>query len=212
MTRGRPHGPPYKTFTNQDPTYLHHLRTFGEVGICKNHAYQSSPSNRGVSKHLCNRGKLGVFIGYLPTHPPGTWKFYNPETRSIFKSRDVTWLDTMWGNYKKIKNPPRYETVVLDSDEENPKEISVGSITTVENPRNDFKVGRAPVQDTTLTEIIISNPTDNVPSISTPQRLGPTTRSMTRIGPTTRSMTQTDPTINLSSSIMRSLNSMSTRL
>ena len=68
----RPHGPPYKTFTKQDPTYLHHLHTLGEVGICKNHAYQSSPFNRGVSKHLCNRGKLGVFIGYLPTHPPGT--------------------------------------------------------------------------------------------------------------------------------------------
>ena len=45
VTRGRPQGPPHRTFTNQDPTYLHHLRTFGEVGICKNHAYSSSPSN-----------------------------------------------------------------------------------------------------------------------------------------------------------------------
>ena len=78
------------------------------------------------------------------------------------------------------------------------------------SPRNNFKAGRAPVQDTTPTEIII--PTDNLPSVSTPQHLGPTTRSMTRIGPTTRSMTRADPTINLSSSITRSLNSMSTRL
>ena len=75
VTRRRSQGPPYKTFTNQDPTYLHHLRTFGEVGICKNHAFSSSPFNRGVSKHLCNRGKLGVFVGYLPEHPPRTWKF-----------------------------------------------------------------------------------------------------------------------------------------
>ena len=35
---------------------------------------------------------------------------------------------------------------------------------------------------------------------------------MTRPGPTTRSMTQTDPTTDLSTSITRSLNSMSTRL
>ena len=69
---------------------------------CKDHAYQSSPSNCGVSKHLCNRGKLGVFIGYLPKHPPGTWKFYNPENKSIFKSRDVLWLNIMWGDYNKI--------------------------------------------------------------------------------------------------------------
>ena len=189
VTRGRPQGPPYQTFTNQDPTYLHHLRTFGEVGICKNHAYSSSPSNRGVSKHLCNRGKLGMFVGYLPEHPPGTWKFYSPKSKSIFKSRDVTWLNTVWGDYQKIKNPPRYETIVLDSDEENPEELSLGSITTVDSPRNNFEAGRAPIQDSTPTEISIPTPTQDLQSIATPPRLGPTTRSMTRTDPTRTSVT-----------------------
>ena len=128
----------------------------------------------------------------------------------------------MWGDYEKIKNPPRYETIVLDSDEENPEELSLGLITTIDSPRNNFEPGRAPVQDSTPTEISIPAPTQDLQSITMPSRLGPTTRSMTRKdptttsvtrpGPTTRSMTQTDPTTDLSASITRSINSMSTRL
>ena len=127
----------------------------------------------------------------------------------------------MWGDYGKIKNPPRYETIVLDSDKENPEELSIGSITTINSPRNNFELGRALVPDPTPTEISIPTPTANLQSVSTP-RLGPTTRSMTRAdqartsvtqtGPVTRSMTRADPSTNLSASITRSLNTMSTRL
>ena len=92
----------------------------------------------------------------------------------------------------------------------------------MDSPRNNFEAGRAPVQDSTPTELSILTPTQDLQSVTTPLQLGPTTRSMTRTdpttssttrpGPTTRSMTQTDPTIDLSTSITRSLNSMSTRL
>ena len=92
----------------------------------------------------------------------------------------------------------------------------------MDSPRNNFEAGRAPVQDSTPTEISIPTPTQDLQSVTTPLRLGPTTRSMTRTdptatsttrpGPTTRSMTQTDPTTDLSTSITRSLNSVSTRL
>ena len=32
--------------------------------------------------------EMGIFLGYLPNHRPGTWKFYSITSNSILKSRD----------------------------------------------------------------------------------------------------------------------------
>ena len=74
----------------------------------------------------------------------------------------------MWGDYNKIKNPPRYKTVVLDSDKEEPEEISLGSITTMESPRNNFEAGRAPVQDTaTERSVFLNDARIQLPTVKT---------------------------------------------
>ena len=132
MTRGRTLGLLYRVFCKKDPPYVQLLRSFGEAGICRDSQYHSQEESRGVNKHLINRGKLGIFVGYLPNHPPGTWKFYDPITRRIFKSRDVTWLNKPYGEYINIGIAPNISVVVPDSDEDINDKLSIGSISTVD--------------------------------------------------------------------------------
>ena len=60
-------------------------------------------------------------------HPPGTWKFFDPSTRNILKSRDVTWLDKSYGRYLHTVNAPNLPITVPDSGEDL-EEISIGSL------------------------------------------------------------------------------------
>ena len=65
---------------------------------------------------------IGQAIKNLPiNHSRHTYKFFNPYTKKVFTSRNVTWTGLTWGEYKKI-NMENYfykTVVVLDSDEEN---------------------------------------------------------------------------------------------
>jgi hypothetical protein len=55
---GTDHKTPHERFFNNQPAYLHHLRTFGEVGIVAD-----KPGPRIKSK-LADRGLLCVSVGY----------------------------------------------------------------------------------------------------------------------------------------------------
>ena len=193
VTRGRPLGPPYRVFCKKDPPYVYHLRSFGEVGICRDGQYRNRHESQGVNKHLLNRGKIGIFVGYLPDHPPGTWRFYDPSTKKIFKSRDVTWLEKSYGEYTKNTNAPNFSVIVPDSDEDLQDELSVGSISTSsqESINQDNLVDRTPDQvDENISEVgreeMSVQPTveSTVHTTYTP----PVTRSATRnqrLGPLT---------------------------
>ena len=139
VTRKCTLGPPYRVFCKNDPSYVKHLRSFGEVGICRDGQYRSRGESRGINKHLIDRGKLGVFVGYLPNHPAGTWKFFDPKTRKIFKSRDVTWLDIRYGEYMKNLNVPNLNIIVPDSDEDLDDAVSIGSLSTTEPIEENFE-------------------------------------------------------------------------
>ena len=57
-------------------------------------------------------------------HPRHTFKFFNPYTKKVFTSRNVTWTGLTWGEYEKI-SPENYfhkTVIVLDSDKENEDE------------------------------------------------------------------------------------------
>ena len=212
VTRGRPLGPPYRVFCKKDPTYVYHLRSFGEVGICRDGQYRSRHEYQGVNKHLLNRGKVGIFVGYLPNHPPGTWKFYDPCTKKIFKSRDVTWLEKTYGEYTKNINAPNFSVIVPDSDEDLQDELSLGSISTSssESTNQDNLVDRTPNQEEeNVFEVGRDEPTDD--STQTTTYTPPMTRSATRnqrLGPLTRSMTPGS----MSTTLTRSINNITNRL
>ena len=46
-----------------------------------------------------NNSVLSVFVGYAENHAGDVFKFFNTETEKIFQSRDVTWLNKMYGEY-----------------------------------------------------------------------------------------------------------------
>ena len=79
-------------------------------------------------------------MGYLPNHPAGTWKFFDPKTRKIFKSRDVTWLDIRYGEYIKNLNARNLNIglIVPDSHEDLDDAVSIGSLSTTEPIEENF--------------------------------------------------------------------------
>ena len=115
-TRGREAGPPYNAFFRKNAPYVKDLHSFGEIGIC----YIPSLGYNRTS----NKGRIGLYLNLPINHPRHTFKFFNPYTKKVFTSRNVTWTGLTWGEYKKI-SPENYfykTVIVLDSDEENEDE------------------------------------------------------------------------------------------
>ena len=158
-------------------------------------------------------------MGYLPNHPPGTWKFFDPNTQKVFKSRDVTWLEKSYGKYLDNMNAPNLPITVPDSDEDLEEEISIGSLSTrdqIETTDNVVDLTPTEFQEHGETLSPVQDPTpSNLPEPSnqteTSTYTPPRTRSKTReqTGMTTRSSVTPS---NISATITRSINNMTNRL
>ena len=83
------------------------MRTFGEIGIVAN--------RKKIQGKLQNKGILSVFVGYAENHAGDVLKFFNTETGKIFQSRDVTWLNKMYGEY--FNDLPKLVIPVEDFDD-----------------------------------------------------------------------------------------------
>ena len=106
-------GPPYNAFFQKNAPYIEDLHPFGEMGICYIPSLGYNRTN--------NKGRVGLYLNLPINHPRHTFKFFNPYTKKVFTSRNVTWTGLTWGEYKEI-NPENYfykTVVVLDSDKEN---------------------------------------------------------------------------------------------
>lgn len=79
---------------NKQSTWVNNLKVFGEIAVIKN-------IQTMVGK-LENKEKTVMFIGYSDLHPTNTFKFYNLTTRKVSISRDISWLNKTWGEYKNI--------------------------------------------------------------------------------------------------------------
>ncbi|KAG7353397.1 reverse transcriptase RNA-dependent DNA polymerase [Nitzschia inconspicua] len=84
-------GQPYRKFYNEEAPYARHLRTFGEIGICKVHDT--------VQGKLDDRGTPCIFVGYADQHPGDTYRMISLKTWRLRYSRDVTWLGKNYGDY-----------------------------------------------------------------------------------------------------------------
>lgn len=82
---------PHMMMFNARPNYARNLRKFGELGVVKTAASRSSK--------LDNKGELCVFLGYAVNHPGDTYRMMSVETEKITESRDVTWLNKVYGSY-----------------------------------------------------------------------------------------------------------------
>ena len=88
--------PPHTKLCGEDPKYAKYLRTFGEIGVTEISSYKV-----GRTK-LDPRGHISMFVGYSLDHPADTYRFINLSTKRIIHSRDVKWLDKIWGQYYKV--------------------------------------------------------------------------------------------------------------
>ena len=53
---------------------------------------------------LANRGTPGIWVGYAENHPTSTYQVFNPKTKRIILTRDVTFLNKSYGEYNRYKN------------------------------------------------------------------------------------------------------------
>jgi hypothetical protein len=88
---------PYQIL-NQKPRWIHHMHTFGEMDIVYD--------NQKIKSKLRNKGFSCIFVGYSNIHAEKVYKFYNYETKKIFLSRNVVWLNKMYSGWKNMKSPP----------------------------------------------------------------------------------------------------------
>jgi Reverse transcriptase (RNA-dependent DNA polymerase) len=93
-------------FYGKECPAIRNMRQFGELAILNNHA------KRGFYSKLENHGLPALYLGHADNHAADVYCFLSLETRSIVRSRDVTWLNKTYASYKEI------EGVVLTSDDD----------------------------------------------------------------------------------------------
>jgi hypothetical protein len=74
-----------------------------------------------------------MFLGHAPNHASDVFHFLNLETRHVIISRNVIWLDKMYGDWKRLE-PKDIEYVADDDDDEENHEIEH---TDASNPGRD---------------------------------------------------------------------------
>ena len=67
---------------------------------------------------LANRGTPGIWVVYAECHPTSTFQVFNPKTKKIILTWDVTFLQKSYGEYTKIEKPVLVTTSYEGSDEE----------------------------------------------------------------------------------------------
>ena len=104
--------PPYESFYGKHPSYVHHLRRFGEVGVV------TKFGGGEIKGKLADRGEIKVFVGYADDHPGDVYRMLNPSTGRISTTRDIMWLNTYkWGGHNDDENPPETWEIGENEDE-----------------------------------------------------------------------------------------------
>ncbi|CAJ1943898.1 unnamed protein product [Cylindrotheca closterium] len=85
----------HKKFWKQEARFARHLKTFGEMAVIKVHTK--------IKGKLKDRGRTVMFVGYADNSSGDTYKFYDPKTKRISSSQDVSWLNKSYGDWKGIK-------------------------------------------------------------------------------------------------------------
>ena len=52
---------------------------------------------------LVNQGTTGILVGYTKGHPTGTCQVFNPKTKKIILTCDMTFLQKNYGEYTKVE-------------------------------------------------------------------------------------------------------------
>jgi hypothetical protein len=92
-------------FYRKEPSYIWHLKTFGEVGVVLKHQQKLRGKLADPNQHC-------LFFGYGTNHAVDCFCMLNLETHKIIHTQDVTWLDKIYGKFKYIN---RTNLITLDN-------------------------------------------------------------------------------------------------
>ena len=82
-------------FWGRDCEPFCHLRVFGEVGVVKQGAK--------IKSKLQNRGLQCLHLGHADNHAKDVHRFLKLQTKKVIRSRDVKWLNKMFGDCHDMK-------------------------------------------------------------------------------------------------------------
>jgi Reverse transcriptase (RNA-dependent DNA polymerase) len=97
----------------------------------------SDHTHRKIRGKLDDRENVCIFVGYSKNHAKDCYKFMNVDTKGMIFSRDVIWLNKMYGDYigaDKVKVLPTTNPYLMneDSDSDNDYEEAVQSVDELE--------------------------------------------------------------------------------
>ena len=96
---------PYTAFHGKDMPAADKLRQFGEIGIVK--------IGKKLKGKLTDRGVPMMYLGRAQDHAGDTYRFLHLGTERVYVSRDVIWMNQVYGSYKGTNLPPLDDTVTL---------------------------------------------------------------------------------------------------
>jgi len=105
-----------KLFYGTNPSFLRHMVEFGRVGyVTKRDKLKGKMEDRAIK---C------IMVGYGNNHSGDTYRLYNPSTKRIILSRDVTWSDwkvtdptkdmNIFTQYDSTEKVPGIDELVVD--------------------------------------------------------------------------------------------------
>ena len=97
--------PAYVAFFEQELQGMKHLRQFGEIAYVK--------FGDKIKGKLVNRGVPMIYLGRSRDHGADSYRFLNLATDKVINSRDATWLNKVYGEWKGLSLPTRPEMITL---------------------------------------------------------------------------------------------------
>ena len=76
---------------------------------------------RGTRGKLDNRGKPCIYVGRVPSHTSEVCKFFNIDTRRVNFSRNIIWLNKVYGDWAGIRTKDIH--ILKQPDYDNIKDI-----------------------------------------------------------------------------------------
>ena len=104
-----------------NPPFANYLRTWGEAGVVKTKTRTTPKQNV--------KGVTCMFVGYATDHEGDCYEMWNPPTRRLLTSRDITWLNRMYFQ----KDKPDDDIVEIDDSDDD----TVESESTMEDNDDD---------------------------------------------------------------------------
>ena len=95
--------PSYREFFKRDLPCAEEMKQFGEMGVLK--------TTKKIRGKLENRGIPVMYLGRARNHAGDTHRFLNLQTELVLISRDVIWLNKVYGDYKGTHKEVRWDRI-----------------------------------------------------------------------------------------------------